>query len=197
MDLHIRTVSGAEATPFIRDLARLRIQVFREFPYLYDGDMAYEEQYLATFIAAPDSVLVIAFDSERVIGIATGMPMEHETENIRTPWEAKHYNPKKIFYYGESVLEKSYRGRGIGVRFFEEREQWAVQLGRFDRLTFCRVMRPIAHPLQPADYQPLDNFWRKRGFQPTDGITCLISWKDLNREEESEKSLHFWEKVIV
>ena len=33
-----KRVTGSDIAPHVEDLARLRIEVFREFPYLYDGD---------------------------------------------------------------------------------------------------------------------------------------------------------------
>ena len=44
------------------DLARLRITVFRDWPYLYDGTLDYEQEYLAKFAAAKGAVCVIARD---------------------------------------------------------------------------------------------------------------------------------------
>ena len=37
-------------------LAAQRIRVFREFPYLYDGDVGYEREYLATYVHSPRSL---------------------------------------------------------------------------------------------------------------------------------------------
>lgn len=196
MAIRIASFTGPAAHGYIPDLARLRLEIFRDFPYLYDGDMTYEKAYLQTLLEAPDSLIVIAFDGKQVIGASTAMPMENETENIKDPWIQNGYDPGKIFYFGESVLQKNYRGKGIGVRFFEEREKWARQLGRFDLLTFCGVVRAEDHPLRPAHYQPLDQFWEKRGFSPTEDLNCQMSWKDLGQTEETSKTLHFWFKRL-
>ena len=45
---------------FIPDLAALRIRVFREFPYLYEGTTDYEREYLHTDIQAPNAIIVVA-----------------------------------------------------------------------------------------------------------------------------------------
>ena len=37
--LTILPLTGAAITPYIDALAQLRIAIFREYPYLYDGDM--------------------------------------------------------------------------------------------------------------------------------------------------------------
>ncbi|MCB0517563.1 MAG: GNAT family N-acetyltransferase [Lewinellaceae bacterium] len=194
--IKIQSFTGSLEREHLLGLARLRIEVFRDFPYLYDGHMEYEEEYLQTYISSPDSVVVVAFDGDKIVGASTGLPLEHDTENIRRPWQDKGFDVKKIFYYGESVLRKAYRGQGIGVRFFEHRERWARQLSRFDLLTFCGVVRPDDHPLRPPDYVPLDSFWRKRGFEKTKDIVCNISWKDIDEEYETDKPLHFWYKKI-
>ena len=46
--MEIRLLHGAAIAPYIDDLARLRLSVFREFPYLYDGTPEYEADHLAT-----------------------------------------------------------------------------------------------------------------------------------------------------
>ena len=38
-DLEIKIISGRQLLPHMESIARLRISVFRAFPYLYEGDM--------------------------------------------------------------------------------------------------------------------------------------------------------------
>lgn len=107
------TGQDPELQRYLPDLARLRIEVFRDFPYLYDGSYEYEEKYLKTYTQSPESVIVLVLDGEKVVGATTGIPMEHETEEFQKPFLEHGYDPKKIFYCGESVLLKDYRGRGF------------------------------------------------------------------------------------
>ncbi len=195
MSLKIRSFSGREVIPYIEDLARLRIEVFNEFPYLYEGDMEYERKYVRTFAESADSVLVIAFDGKKVVGASTGLPLIHETPNIIAPFLQEEYKPESIFYFSESVLKKEYRGIGIGKQFFQQREAWVRKLDRFDYLSFCAVIRAQDHPRRPRGYRPLDNFWKKQGFQPT-SMLASISWKDLDEISESPKPLKFWIKKL-
>ena len=53
MSVTIERVVGAAITRVIPDLAGLRIAVFREWPYLYEGSHAYEEKFLATYADSP------------------------------------------------------------------------------------------------------------------------------------------------
>ena len=190
--IHIERWSGQKLKKFIPPLARLRIEIFRDFPYLYDGDFDYEEKYLQTYINCPESIIVIAFDDEKVIGASTGIPMKFETEEVSKPFFENGYNPDQVFYCGESVLNKQYRGLGIGVRFFEEREAHSNQLGGFKHICFCCVERPLDHPRRPTDYVPLDVFWNKRGYFKHPELKTSYPWKDLDDTEECAKPMTFW-----
>jgi hypothetical protein len=63
-------------------VARLRIAVFRAFPYLYDGDLDYERRYLEPYRSSPGAIVVGAFDGDRLVGAATGTPMEDHAEDF-------------------------------------------------------------------------------------------------------------------
>jgi GNAT superfamily N-acetyltransferase len=194
--LHVQRCTGAELERYVPELARLRIEVFRDFPYLYDGDPDYEARYLRTYSQSPGSVAVLVFDGERVVGASTGVPLEHETAEVKRPFITHGYDPRSLFYFGESVLDKAYRGRGLGVRFFAEREAHARSVGDFQWTAFCAVQRPDDHPLRPAGYAPLDAFWQKRGYRRHPDLHTTFSWRDLGETEESAKPMVFWLKAM-
>lgn len=191
----LETLSGDGLQAALPDLARLRIAVFRAFPYLYEGDAAYEERYLATYAAAEGSIVVAARAGDRVVGAATGLPLAAETENVVAPLRRAGYPIERIFYFGESVLDPAYRGQGIGVGFFDAREAQARALG-LTVCVFCAVVRPDDHPARPAGYTPLDRFWRNRGYRPLDGIACDMAWRDVGDTSETTKSLAFWGRTL-
>ena len=65
--LRIEAISGEKLRAFVPGLARLRIEVFRDWPYLYDGGLDYEEDYLGRFLRAPDHVAICAFDGVKLV----------------------------------------------------------------------------------------------------------------------------------
>lgn len=196
MSLTIEPVTGPALQGVLADLARLRITVFRDWPYLYDGSEDYEREYLAKFIEADGAVCVIARDGEAVVGASTASPMAETDQEFILPFEAAGYDISKVFYCGESVLIGDYRGQGVGNRFFDEREAHARRLGGFEISTFCRVVRADDHPLKPADYRPLDGFWKKRGYAPADGLVARYPWKNIGESEETIKTLQFWTRDL-
>jgi GNAT superfamily N-acetyltransferase len=186
---------GDEVTASLPAVAALRIAVFREYPYLYDGTLAYEEAYLAGYAASPQSLVVIARDGENVVGAATAMPLA-VNEEAAGPLVAAGYDPGSVYYFGESVLLPAYRGRGIGHQFFDHREAAARRFG-FSVAAFCAVVRPDDHPARPAGYAPHDGFWTKRGFTRRPELVAQFSWRDVGEVEETSKPLVFWTKALT
>ena len=195
MTLTYQVLDGDAVAAALDDLARLRIDVFADWPYLYAGSLDYERNYVATYRDAQNAILVAAKDGDRIVGAATGTPMEDHASDFAAPFAATGIPLTDIFYCAESVLLPDYRGQGAGHVFFDMREAKAKALGR-RYVAFCSVMRPEDHPARPADYRPLDGFWRKRGYEKLDGVIARFKWTDHGDAEQTEKPLQFWMKAL-
>lgn len=195
MSVTVRPLTGPEIVTATPDLARLRMAVFADWPYLYAGDPAYEEDYLREFVAARDSVLVAAFDGERIVGAATASPMAGQKAEFRSPFEARGIDTDRLFYFGESVLLPAYRGRGVGHAFFDHREAQARACGAA-AATFAAVIRPGDHPARPSGHVPLDAFWRKRGYEPVPGLVTELAWQEHGEAGESPKPMQYWMRAL-
>jgi GNAT superfamily N-acetyltransferase len=194
-NLSVTTLSGSRIIPFIDDVAGLRMRVFREWPYLYDGDADYERQYLAAYAACADSVLVLVHDGARVVGASTGLPLLDDSAAFIQPFVDAALDPATVFYFAESVLLPAYRRRGLGHAFFDCREAHARALGRFATTAFCSVERSQHDPRRPHDYRPNDLFWTGRGYQRQPGMTVHLQWHELGRGE-LEHELSFWTREL-
>lgn len=194
-NLQTRTLIGAELEPWLAEVARLRIEVFRDFPYLYKGSLEYERQYLQTYVDSDSAICVLALDGERVVGAATGLAMRDEEPAFRQPLENAGLDLDAIFYCAESVLLPIYRGHGLYRTFFAVREAQARRLG-LNQSVFCAVERPDDHPLKPSDYQPLNPIWQRYGYRPLPSVKARFSWQDVDQPAETEKTLSFYHKSL-
>ena len=188
-------MSGPELGPWVDALGELRIEVFREFPYLYEGDLDYERRYLSVYLGCPRARVVLVQDAEgSLVGATTCLPLADEDEAFRRPFEGAGETPADWLYLGESLLLPAWRGRGLGKVFFDRREAHARRLG-LSRTAFCAVDRPPAHALRPLGYRPLDAFWKSRGYASRTDLRAEYRWKDIGEALETTKTLTFWTKT--
>lgn len=187
----IRVIRGPDIGPWLADVARLRVAVFRDWPYLYEGDFDYERDYLAAYAASARSLFVLALDDGQVIGASTGLPLLDDGEAFRQPFPGSDIEPGEVFYFGESVLLPEHRGRGIGHAFFDRREAHARALGGFRWTAFCAVDRAPDDPRRPAGYRGNEAFWQKRGYRRRAGMTMQLDWDEIGRGG-TPHALTFW-----
>lgn len=189
--LTIRALQSADLETALDDIARLRIAVFRDWPYLYDGNLAYERAYLASYGDTPAALLVAAFEGDTLVGASTSTRMEDHAEAFSAPFQTTGIALTDILYGAESVVLPPYRGLGLGHRFFELREAHARAQGRA-YVAFASVKRTDTDPRRPATFRTNDAFWTSQGYAPLPGVVAEFGWKDLGDTVETIKPLQFW-----
>ena len=152
--------------------------VFREYPYLYEGTLDYERDYLETYWRSPGSRVVLLRDAGRAVGASTCLPLAHEGPEFQAPF----VRPEDYFYLGESVLLPEYRGQRWGHLFFDLREARARELGGFRFTCFCAVEREPR-----AGHRSLEPFWTGRGYQHHPELRCTFRWRDVGEESRRRR----------
>jgi GNAT superfamily N-acetyltransferase len=188
--------TGAAFISIFDELAALRIAVFRDFPYLYEGTLNYEKEYLQVYAHSERSFLFAVYDGSKMVGATTCIPLTDETAEVQAPFLQAGIPLDSVFYFGESILLPAYRGLGLGHRFFDEREAHARHFGTYATTCFCAVERPIDHPLRPPNYQPLDVFWIKRGYSQRADLQSDFDWLDIGTEQPSTKKMIYWVNLL-
>jgi GNAT superfamily N-acetyltransferase len=191
-DVTLLCCCGDEISPYLDAAARLRIEVFRAYPYLYEGTIAYEREYLEHYIECPESIFVCAIVGEEVVGVSTALPLIAADKAFQQPFLDAAIAIEEIYYLGESVLLPQHRGSGIGHAFFDQREAQAKKLG-YKNTTFCSVIRPDDHPSKPQSYRSNETFWQKRGYQ-RNGLHASFEWQEVNAIAVSSHAMEFWSK---
>lgn len=154
--LEVRLLRPSEIRRKTSTIAALRINVFKDFPYIYDGSIEYEVKYLGRYLESPSAQFLGAFHHEELAGVATSLPLSEEDDFVKKTFQKNGSNFEDIFYFGESVLLPAYRGQGVGHRFFDLRETATRAYG--SKMTaFCAIQREPHHPRKPQNYRPLDD----------------------------------------
>jgi GNAT superfamily N-acetyltransferase len=192
----IDVLRGAQIQPWIGALARLRIAVFCEWPYLYAGDADDEAEYLKCYAHASDAVLVVARIGAEVIGCSTALPLRDETPNLQAPFVNAGIEVDSVCYFGESVLLPQWRGRGLGHRFFDARETHARTLAGVSHTAFCAVLRDADDPRRPLATRTLESFWRTRGYLRQPQLVAQMDWREIDTDHRSVHTMTFWTHAL-
>ena len=196
LSVEVRLLTRSEAEARLNEMASLRINVFKDFPYIYDGSLDYEVKYLSRYLKAENAQFIAALNQQnQLVGLATCLPLSEEDNFVQKPFLDASLNLEEIFYFGESVLLPQYRGNGVGHKFFDLRELVAQNYG--SKYTyFCVVNRSEQHPLRPLEYRPLDAFWKSRGYSKIENLKSYFKWKDLDESEETPKEMIYWKRSL-
>lgn len=192
----IECLYGDQINPLLEQIGKLRIQVFKEFPYLYEGSLDYEINYLSRYAKSESAALFIVRDNENIVGMSSCVALSEEEKNFQRPFLENGYDLSSIFYFGESILLPKQRGKGLGKQFFKLREDHARKsLGKSLKFTtFCAVNRELDHPLKPPTYNSPEPLWNKMGYIKNISLVAKFSWPELGQSHETEKELTFWLK---
>ncbi len=198
--LRFETHLGAAIRPYVRDVAALRLEGFRAFPYLYEGTMAYEESYLAAYADAPRSMLIRVLAEGQLAAVATATPLCSSSEIVAEGPERFRragLDPTTFYYYAEILVKPAYRRRGIAEAIYRERERLAVEWG-YENLCLAIVVRPDDHPLRPATYKSPEHIWRRDGFVKT-AIEFAYHWPTIFPDgsvRDVANPMVFWTKRL-
>lgn len=194
--IRVETLTGAAVVPYLPALAQLRGEVFAEWPYLYEADPAQDAGHLRRYAEGEGAALVVALDGAEPVGVATCQPMRLASASVQDAFARAGRDPAAHMYFGESVLRRSYRGQGIGVRFLAAREAETRATGH-RTAAFCAVERAADDGRRPPDHVPLDAFWRRRGYTHHPELACEFTWREIGGAEAVPHRLSFWLKDVA
>jgi GNAT superfamily N-acetyltransferase len=193
-DIHVRSFTGGGLKPYIHSIAKLRMEVFREYPYFEEPDLEKETQMLRKIASSKEAIAVLIFDNTTLVGVSLGHPLSIKEPAVLRPFQDRQLDSDSYFFFGDSALLKNYRGRGIGHHFFDAREAHVQQLKKYKHICFCVPECSENDPDRPKDYIPLNDFWRKRGYVHHPEMKCFILCKHCGEAQPKEKPMSFWIK---
>ncbi len=195
-EIAVQLLTGSAIADLLDDVATLRLGIFREYPYLYQGRREDELGYLKTYGEAPDACVVMAYDGCAVVGAATGMPLIHEDPQVPEAFRGTALPLNRLYYVGELLFRLEYRNQGLGQKLLARLESHVRSLGSYRSLTCATVERPDSHPLRPRDYIPITRFLGRTGFVRLPGVITRFVWRETDGVKR-DHPMQFWIRELI
>lgn len=197
----ITVLLGLQLLSIINTISDWRIKEFKEYPYLYEGNLEYEKDYSNAYVKTDKSSAAVAYDNDTVVGFLTGIPLIEDKETFPdTEREFVKYgfDPKTFYYFGEIIVDPQYRHKGIASKLFTILENKVSQELGYKNVCFITIEHPENHPLKPTDYQDSSVIWQHLGYEKKD-IKVSIVYPTIQPDgsvQNKENVMVYWVKKL-
>jgi hypothetical protein len=200
-EFQYQQIYGNEIKNHVSEVAAFRIKYFRDFPYLYVGSSEYEEKYLNGYSEDSKAILVKGHNlAGDLVAVSTALPLVTSSDILSGAsemFQSFGFNPEKIYYYGEIILDYSIRGIGISRRIYDLQDVYAKRNG-FQQVVIATVEREDLDSRKPIGYLSIDALWKKLGFTKT-SLTFEYEWPTIQLNGKVEAQMNpmvYWIKQI-
>lgn len=194
--VEITTFTEEKLHNFLPQIVSLRLDIFSDYPYLYEGDEASEAKYLEKFHAMKNAIALGVFSNGNLIGEATAYPLTYEYKTLTDAFLNEGLHLRDYFCIGEVIFSKPFRGNGYGSKLCEMIESYAKIKG-FSFICFFEIDRGNSDPKKPEGYRKLDSYWEKKGYLKHPELNGTVSYREKGESEESPKKMIFWIKQLA
>lgn len=118
-------------------------------------------------------------------------------DDIHKPFVEKGYEVDGFYYYGEIMIDKDYRNKGIAKRIYQIREHEAKEQG-YSNNCFATIVKDNSK--MPKDYFDPTYMWKSLGFVEHMDMQVECQWPRIQNDGSTTNeinSLNFWIKDIA
>lgn len=188
-----------DIVPYLPFVAEQRINAYREYPYLYNGKMEEEIQYLDWFSKLKHSAIVIAFYNDEPVGFITGTALaafdEHNKGSIEL-FKNSGMAFDAYYYIADAIVKPEHRNKSLVTHMAQMIEEHAEILG-YTSVCFVNESHEL-HPLKPEGYKELDGLFKKNGYSKTEMI-ITYRWQTRHVDgstQEQNHEMNYWKKNL-
>jgi hypothetical protein len=194
----LKAFTGPEAFYYWQELVPLVVEVYKEYPYLYDCKM--EADWMLyfkqrTFLHSSLSNVLIIFDNEKVIGFSYSIPLNEEVEIIQHDFLKNNAITRNYLYIGDTLISPYYQGKGLIKKIIASHEEHAQKIV-CSSLVLVAIDRPENYCSKPSDYRSLDSLWDYLGFQKN-GMKVYESWLQVDTKKVEDNVQSIWIKKLT
>lgn len=197
----IKVLTHKELEPLLPFVAQLRVDIFKNYPYLYDGDIQEEMDDLQKYAQDDNSALAIAYRNDTPIGFLGGSDLTayswHFENSVPDMFKNAGLNPQEYYYFTDVIILPEHRGNGLSPQLFKALEKYAQNKGSNGS---CFITEHHEnHPLKPDNHKSLVPLWNGLNYKKSTLIT-YASWPTHQADGTIKQERHplvFWFKNLA
>ena len=196
MGVTVEIYVGKDSADYIEAVSRLRIQIFKEYPYLYEGELDYERRYMQGYTSDDKAMIAIARVDGILAGVSTGIPLVSDSEIVsdaKKVFSQENIDIGDFYYYGEVIVLPEFRGQGITTKLYSSQNDLIKTWG-FKHVCILTVLIYEHHPLKPLTYRSPDGMWQHLGFF-RNKLSVDYHWPTIQPDssvKDVSNTLEFW-----
>lgn len=181
-DVRIEIFRGCEIAPYTQQIVELCNAIYREPPYLYNGEDEEYTAYIESYSQSNDAIICLAFDNEKAVGLAIATPMLKTRDLYKKTLLEHGYELDSLFYLGEFGLNSNYHNCGIEEAIYYKIENLVRKADAYSMICLWEI-----EDLYQKNFEdtPGHDFWNKLGFLRHREVNFEISWTNIGDSKES------------
>ncbi|HEV2601175.1 MAG TPA: hypothetical protein VGT41_02655 [Candidatus Babeliales bacterium] len=203
-DYSFKLLTGKELQDIALFMIQQRIEIMRDYPYLYQGDMNEEIIYMQQFISLPHAAAAVAYLHDQPVGFVSGtsfLDYESDMRGSSALFMEHGLDPKDFYYIPEAMIMAEHRRKSLFKSLHHLIELHAQSLG-YKALCLLSENHD-QHPLKPIDYRGPDGAFTRAGYSKTDMIMVIspdvFVWPTIQPDGSIKIQTHFlayWIKIF-
>jgi GNAT superfamily N-acetyltransferase len=196
----IKILTGSAQKALIPFIAAQRIKQYQDYPYLYDGNMQEETDYVAWCLEQPSSALAVAYIDDAPIGFASGISLVDFDDHMKGSIQAfthANFNPHNYYYLADIMVVPAYQGNKISSLLLQAIENHARN-NAYKNIC-CITENHDTHPFKPIDYVSVVEVLLSRFSYVPSSITLSFEWLTRQADGSSAQQTHilqYWIKSL-
>ncbi|HEV2601172.1 MAG TPA: hypothetical protein VGT41_02640 [Candidatus Babeliales bacterium] len=198
-DYVFKLLTGQNLQTITSFMAQQRVEAFREYPYLYEGTVAEDTEYVQWLVGLQHSAVAASYLDGEPVGFVSGIAFvdnEQEFKGSCALFEENGLDPKDFYYVPEAIVAAAHRNKSLFTRLHSLLEEHVKSLGY---KASCLVLESHEqHPLKPVDYKGPDEAFIKTGYSKTRMLTSC-AWPTIQPDGPAKNQVHpltYWIKNL-
>lgn len=150
--IRVKVFKGDQIAPYLKKLILFIDSASKDYPYFYKDNNEDFAKHLASYSNSKDSIVNIAFDGNKIVGIAAGIPLYDASDEEQETLLKNGYDISKTFFIGKFLILQEYFEEKLALEMGRNIIQFVKEADRFNTIAVMEMNESMAKGPKPTKY---------------------------------------------